>query len=336
MEAYDLLTSSVFRDNYDGPVVVVDRQRIIDNIHRFQKALPGVEINYAVKSNPDPRILTTIMDEGASFEVASLKELELIKYAASQQLGYKAQHDPATVLYSNPVRPTRYIEGAINHYKCNWFVVDNPEEVDKVMAVDPTANLYIRLVVCNKNSRFPLFGKFGVDWDGAQNLISHCWSRKANLRGITFHVGSQCLDADTWSNNIEQVKHAFSYMLRCGIKPDFLDLGGGFPVQHLEEIPTIDEIGASLMPHLKWFEGCRIVAEPGRFLTSDAGHMLCQVVLSCKNVSLMFTASQQLTLTIIHHILCKLGNKLNRNMHLFHSIKDTSRSCRLAASWSTK
>lgn len=277
MEARELLTCSSFIDNYDGPIVVINRERIIENIQRFRNALPGVEINYAVKSNPDPKIVATIMDQGASFEVASLKELQVIKYAADN-LAIKALHDPAKVLYSNPVRPVRYIEGAILNHKCNWFVVDNEEEVDKVLAVDPNANLYLRLIVCNKNSRFPLYGKFGVDWDRAQMIVNHCWARKANLRGVTFHVGSQCLDPDTWSNNIEQVKHVFSYMLRCGMRPDFLDIGGGFPVQHCETIPTIEEIGASLMPHLAWFEGCRIVAEPGRFLTSDAGHMLCQVV----------------------------------------------------------
>jgi ornithine decarboxylase len=278
MKARDLLTSSVFRANYDGPVVVVDRERIIENIKRFRQALPGVEINYAVKSNPDPKLLTTIMDEGASFEVASLQELQAIKVAADQQLAYKHQFTWDKVLYSNPVRPDRYIRGAINHFGCNWFVVDNPAEVYKVISVDPTANLYIRLIVCNHGSRFSLYGKFGVDWYDAKDLITFCKEVGANVRGVTFHVGSQCLNPRAWGDNVQQVKDLFEYMRSVGFNPDFLDIGGGFPVQHCEKIPSIEEIGEYLMPELEWFKGCRIVAEPGRFITSDAGHMLCQVI----------------------------------------------------------
>lgn len=273
------LLASDFTKLYTSPVLVVSVNRIKENVERFHRAMPRVQINYAVKANPHISILSAIMGAGGSFEIASLKELNQLQVADSlSQLNGYEPFDFSRVLYSNPVRPSRYIEEVVKH-GITWFVVDNVEEANKLNDVLPNANVYIRVIVSNKDSFLPLTGKFGVDGTAARKLAAYCKGIGLRVRGLTFHVGSQCPNTQNWVNGINTAKEILKDFRKMKIEPDFLDIGGGFPVQHASPIPSIDEIGVEIN---KAIEGLpvdmRIVAEPGRFLVSDAGHLLCQVV----------------------------------------------------------
>ncbi|MEO8627735.1 MAG: type III PLP-dependent enzyme, partial [Betaproteobacteria bacterium] len=64
-----------------------------------------------------------------------------------------------------------------------------------------------------------------------------------------------------------------------GLKPRLLNIGGGYPVQHTKPIPSIEAIGAVVNRALAGLPaGMRVMAEPGRFLVSDAGWFVCRVV----------------------------------------------------------
>lgn len=275
MEARDLLNSQ-YSATYTGPVLVYDTKQLKRNVAEFKQALPMVEINYAVKANPAPEVLRTLMDAGTSFEVASLNEVEALERTDMQRLDGKL-FDFGRVLYSNPVRPEYYVQQALDK-GVKWFVVDNEQEVAKVLRHSRTANFYIRLVVSNHQSHFPLTGKFGVDLHRAKKLVNYCKAYKAKLRGVTFHVGSQCNNINNWVDGIGTATDLFAYMRQVGYNPDFLDLGGGYPVVYDHSVPSIREISEVLTPELEKLNGFRIVAEPGRFLSANAGHMLCQVI----------------------------------------------------------
>ena len=40
--------------------------------------MPRVRPHYAVKANPDPRVLKVLIQEGCGFEIASIAELDLL------------------------------------------------------------------------------------------------------------------------------------------------------------------------------------------------------------------------------------------------------------------
>jgi ornithine decarboxylase len=277
MEAKDLLNSQ-YSATYTGPVLVYDTKQLKRNVAEFKQALPMVEINYAVKANPNHEVLRTLMDEGASFEVASLNEVFALEKVDWQRQGQTQQFfDFNRVLYSNPVRPEHYVQRALDK-GVKWFVVDNEQEIAKVLRHTKNANFYIRLVVSNHKSHFPLTGKFGVDLHRAKKLVNYCKAYGANLRGVTFHVGSQCTNIDNWIDGIGTATDLFAYMKQVGFRPDFLDLGGGYPIVYDHSVPSIREIGEVLAPELEKLKHFRIVAEPGRYLSANAGHMLCQVI----------------------------------------------------------
>src|ERR671918_1252893 len=65
------------RQKYTRPFLILDAAIVRAKIRRFRAAMPRVRPHYAVKANPDRRVLKTLMQEGAGFEIASTQELDL-------------------------------------------------------------------------------------------------------------------------------------------------------------------------------------------------------------------------------------------------------------------
>src|SRR5690606_2261953 len=63
---------------YDKPFLLVDSNIIRQKARRFMTAMPRVRPHYAVKANPDRRVLKTLIEEGAGFEIASIAELDIL------------------------------------------------------------------------------------------------------------------------------------------------------------------------------------------------------------------------------------------------------------------
>src|ERR1035438_3058475 len=60
------------------PLFVVDHDEIRRSYAAFRKYLPRIQVYYAVKANPDPAIVKTLFDAGASFDVASMPEFRIV------------------------------------------------------------------------------------------------------------------------------------------------------------------------------------------------------------------------------------------------------------------
>src|SRR5512138_2761704 len=87
------------RQKYTRPFLILDTAIVRGKVRRFRAAMPRVRPHYAVKANPDRRVLKVLVQEGCGFEIASTAELHLL-----MSLGVP----PAEVFYSNPVKsPTR-------------------------------------------------------------------------------------------------------------------------------------------------------------------------------------------------------------------------------------
>ncbi len=257
------------RQRYDRPFLLVDPKIIQTKARRFKAAMPRVHPHYAVKANPHPEVLRTLIAEGVSFEIASIAELDLL-----MSLGVA----PEEIYYSNPVKSRAYLEYAAAK-GVQWYVLDSVEELRKIVAVKPDASLYVRIEVSNAGSDWPLSGKFGAQPAEVDEIIDEAVRLKADLGGVTFHVGSQCRNPRNWELGIESAKRVFRTMKLKGLRPRLLNLGGGYPVRHTKPIPSIEVIGDVVNAGLAGLPAdVRVMAEPGRFLVSDAGFFVCRVV----------------------------------------------------------
>jgi ornithine decarboxylase len=231
--------------------------------------LPRVRPHFAVKANPDPRVLKVLIQEGAGFEIASIAELDIL-----MGLGVA----PAEIFYSNPMKSRAYLQYAAAK-GVEWFVVDSAEEIRKVQSVKADARMYLRIDAPNIGSDWPLAGKFGAHMHDVPELIDAAVDCKADLAGVTFHVGSQCLNPENWRVGMDRAKKVFATMRTVGLNPRLLNLGGGYPVRHVKPIPSIETIAEVINKELRHFgPEVQVIAEPGRYLVSDAGYFICRVV----------------------------------------------------------
>jgi ornithine decarboxylase len=257
------------RQKYARPFLILDNAIVREKARRFRAAMPRVRPHYAVKANPDRRVLKTLMQEGCSFEIASTAELDMLLAIGA---------DVAEVFYSNPMKSRQSVAYAAAK-GVEWYVVDSVDELRRVHEIKSDAKMYLRVATPNIGSDWPLSGKFGAGASETREIIATAARLGADLAGATFHVGSQCRNPENWRVGIEKSRSLFEAMTKAGLKPRMLDIGGGFPVRHVKPIPSIEVIGEVVNEALKAFPAdLRVVAEPGRYMVSDAAYFVCRVI----------------------------------------------------------
>jgi ornithine decarboxylase len=253
----------------DGrPALVLDIARVRRNARRFAAAMPSVRPHYAVKANPDRRVLLALAQEGAGFEIASVAELDLLR-----SIGVPTNE----IFYSNPVRSAAAIEYAVRQ-GVEWFAIDCVQELAKFALSKPDAKLYLRIETTNEGSDWPLSGKFGAADSDLDPIIEEAKRLHLDVAGVTFHVGSQCGNPENWRTAIRSARAVFARLQAAGMRPRLLDLGGGYPVPLTKPVPTIDAIGALIAQEIAQFgHEVTVIAEPGRFLVADAACFVVHV-----------------------------------------------------------
>lgn len=259
-------------DQHGTPLLVVSRSRVIEAYRTMRENLPGVELFYAAKANPDPHILQALCDEGCSVDVCSYGELQ-----AAQRAGFA----PESMLHTHPCKTDRnlldcYAEGV------RWFVYDNPLELDKIARLTPDVNLLLRLAISADSSMINLSAKFGADINSAIEMLVEARHRGLNVRGFSFHVGSQCLDPADYQTALTGVRRVWDEALRMGFELEVLDIGGGFPAPYRDDtMMSLAEFCQTVARGLKETFGdlpVRLIAEPGRGLCAESVTLITRVL----------------------------------------------------------
>ncbi len=152
------------------PLFVVDHEEIRRNYAEFKKQLPRVQAYYAVKANPDAAIVRTLYEAGASFDVASMPEFEIV-YQYIKDLPPRERQDFIwdKIIYANPIKANETLRD-LDVYK-PLVTYDNVEEIGKIRKHAPHAGLALRLSVPNTGAMVELSSKFGAASGEAVQLI---------------------------------------------------------------------------------------------------------------------------------------------------------------------
>jgi ornithine decarboxylase len=253
------------------PLLVIDRELLRQAYAELAGSLPGAAVYYAVKANPHPAVLATLRDVGSGFEVSSRLELEAVL-----GVGVSA----GRVISSNPVKRPDFLRYAVEQ-GVDRFAFDSEMELEKLARWAPGCRVYIRLTVDNSGSEWPLSNKYGVPPERAIELLLA--ARRAGLvaYGLTFHVGSQCRDAESWVRAIQTCHEIHRELQKHGAGLQMLNVGGGQPVHHLRPVPSVQEIGrriTSTVAELFGPDRPLVVVEPGRALIGSAATMVSSVI----------------------------------------------------------
>ena len=261
------------------PVVVIDHKVVRANYKAFHQHLPRVQAYYAVKANPDPAIVRSLYRIGASFDVASLAEFRLV-YENIKGLPAQEQQDFIwdKIIYANPTKPRETLE-ALDQYK-PLVTFDNLNELKKIKRFAPHAGVVLRVRVPNSGSVVELSSKFGADPSEAVTLIQAAFGLGLVVEGLSFHVGSQCMN---FENFVQALNISASVMQEAearGHKIKILDIGGGFPAPYHRDVESIQVLARKINAEIDrlFSKETEIIAEPGRFVVASAATSIAKVI----------------------------------------------------------
>lgn len=261
------------------PLFIVDHAALRSNYAEFRRHLPRVQAYYAVKANADPVIIRTLYEIGASFDVASIAEFNLV-YENIKDLPADARQNFIwdKVIYSNPIKDRRTLE-ELDPYK-PLVAFDNSEEIRKIRKHAPNAGLALRIRVPNTGSMVELSSKFGASPAESVDLIAEAFDAGLVVEGLGFHVGSQCTNFENYVQALESSAAIFEEAESRGYSLKLLDIGGGFPVRYDRHVRPFRELAKILRTELNRIfpKSIEILAEPGRFMVGTAATLVAEVI----------------------------------------------------------
>jgi len=251
------------------PTLFLSRNRVREAYQALRYALPGVEQFYAVKSNADPLIIEILDREGASFDVCTNGEIDIVKGC-----GIPA----AKCLHTHPIKRPSDISYALD-FGIDLFVVDNESELEKFIPFRDKAKLLVRMSIQNPGCLVNLSQKFGVVPTQTFALIAKAHAMGLTVSGISFHVGSQNENQLKYIEALEYCRDICRKAALAGIVLEIIDIGGGFPINYLTNVAPIQQFCQPINEYLeRYFSNYRIIAEPGRFISGPCMTLAAKVM----------------------------------------------------------
>ena len=262
------------------PLFVVDHEALRRNYREFKRHLPRVQAYFAVKANPLPEIVRTFYREGASFDVASMPEFNIV-YDNIKGMPAKQRQDWIweNIIYANPNKPVETLE-ELNQYK-PLVTFDNAEELHKIREHAPQAGVALRIKVANTGAMVELSSKFGASPGEAVDLILLADKLGLTCEGLSFHVGSQTTNFENYVQALALCSGIYSEARERGYtKMNLIDIGGGFPARYDDTVKPFKELAAVINHELARLfpKNIQILAEPGRFLVANAAYTVSKVI----------------------------------------------------------
>ena len=275
MQKFKSVEELVYQLRPDKPVYCIRKKSILSASKFFQKNFPG-KILYAVKTNPHPEVIKTLLKSGINqFDVASVEEIKAVR-----------KFDQVSKCsFMHTIKSREDISEAYFKYGVKTFALDTKDELIKI--IESTSNakdleLFVRVAVSNEHAEIDLSKKFGAINSEAAGLLRLVKQHSKKI-GLSFHVGSQCMHPISYSKGISEIANIIK---KTKIVPDYLNIGGGFPTIYPDLIPPsvesyFDEIKKGL-ENLKIEKLPEIICEPGRALVAESGSTIVRVNLRKK------------------------------------------------------
>jgi len=280
---------------YGTPTYVYSAATMTENVDRLRRSFKGMDVQvcYAAKANANLSVLKHFHNLGTGFDLVSGGELRRV-LAAGGNLRQS--------VFAGVGKTEAEIRLALEKGIQAFHVESEPElarinHVAGLMGVkapisirvnpDVDANTHAKITTGKSEN------KFGIPLKHALVAYEAC-SRFKNIRvrGVQMHIGSQITEAGPF---VEAVKRlvVLAQELKTSHGIEYLSIGGGLGIVYREALasgspdwwtalppekrPLTPEVyGETLRPLLAPL-GLKVMIEPGRFLTGNAGVLLARV-----------------------------------------------------------
>ncbi len=279
---------------YGTPLYVYSQRTLTERYQALAQALAGVDslICFAVKSNSNLAVLRALADLGSGFDIVSGGELERVIAAGG---------DPRRCAFAGVGKTESEIEFALRRgiYTFNAESEPELERINRVAArlkrrapVAVRVNPNVEARTHKKITTGTYENKFGIAFEQIEGVyaraarLKHLW-----LRGLQMHIGSQITEVAPFEQAVRKVRPLVARLKeRHGL--EFFSIGGGLGIVYQPALAsgpaawwrssaargmiTPHQYAARLQPLLQPL-GLKILLEPGRFISGNAGLLATRI-----------------------------------------------------------
>lgn len=245
-------------ERWGTPLYVTDLDAAAAHAQAWRQALPGALVAYAVKANPDPRLLLRLAGEGLGFEVVGPIELALALRAGCPPERIVVNGVGQTDVDLADALATGALVNAESLGALDALLRSGGGRIG--LRINPAldARTHPHLATGAADS------KFGIGLDEVPEALARMQAAKMPVASIGAHIGSGIADLEPFARLAELLAR-----LADDAGAARIDLGGGFA-------GPAEAYAAAIGPHLPDTAG--LIVEPGRSIVADAGWLLTRVV----------------------------------------------------------
>ncbi|MEW1909684.1 diaminopimelate decarboxylase [Kitasatospora sp. NPDC085895] len=267
-------------ETYGTPALIVDEGALRARARAYADGLaarwPNSRVTFASKAFPCTAVYRALTEEGLGIDVASGGELALAVAGGA---------DPAGLVVHGNAKTSEELRMAVDA-GAGLIVVDNFDDIDRlelILAGRPGREQGVLVRVTpdirpdthEAVSTGQAGSKFGLLLPEARQAIARLrGSDRLRLDGVHVHIGSQIMDTKPFEQAVEAVAGLGTF--------DVYDLGGGLGARYTYEDgpPSVDEYLDALVDSARGTlpGAARILIEPGRSMTAEAGVSLYRAV----------------------------------------------------------
>ncbi|NYF26101.1 type III PLP-dependent enzyme [Sporosarcina sp. JAI121] len=264
---------------------IYDLAGIQKHVKNMLKTMPKqTNLFYAIKANPDKKIIQALLPLVKGFEIASIGELKIVREVSKS----------VPILFGGPCKKDYELEMAIKE-NVSYIHVESLLELRKLISLTKKSDKHIQ-VLLRINLRTDTLPKtkilmggrpsqFGIDEQLIEEAISILRDEEnthVHLSGFHFHSLSNNMQAELhvemvtyYIRKVEQWKEIY------GLDIKVINAGGGFGVSY-DDSPGFDwPLFTSLLAQsqeVSNLSDTQLFFEPGRFIVADYGYYVAEVV----------------------------------------------------------
>ena len=318
-------------DKYGTPAFIYSKATLERHANAYINSFKTMDglVCFSVKALSNISILKTLKNSGCGFDIVSGGELHRALLAGA---------DPKKIIFSGVGKSKDEMVAGIENNILSFNIESDQElsrlsmvaaEMKKIAPVAIRFNPNVDAGVHEFTKTGRKSDKFGVSIEAAKDLVKKCSQISSiNLVGLTCHIGSQIMELKGFEDAAKQALELLFELDKLKINLDFIDMGGGLGVNYVGE-ETIQPFEL-IESYEKIFAGRneRLILEPGRSISANAGIMLTRVEYKKNNFLIADAAMNDLlrpALYQAHHDVWPVSKtiKSESNVNLVGPICET-------------
>ena len=279
---------------FGTPLYIYSQRTLTDHFQKLDRAMSPVDhlVCFAVKSNSNLAVLRTLANLGSGFDIVSGGELARVIAAGG---------DPRKCVFAGVGKTEAEIAAALRAGVYSFNVESEAElrrintvaaRLKKIAPIALRVNPNVDAKTHAKITTGTYENKFGIAFEQVEGVYARAAKLKnLRLRGVQMHIGSQLTSVSPFEQAVRKVLPLVT-RLQAKYALEFFSVGGGLGIVYdpalasgeagwwqtpaARNILTPQKYADRLLPLLKPL-GLKILMEPGRFISGNAGILVTRV-----------------------------------------------------------